>query len=64
MEALNGFGGSEEARLDDLRTTAGMKRWMRQTVRKHARGKPPANETAKAAAIALAQLLKDARKHA
>jgi hypothetical protein len=64
MEALNGFGGSEESRLDELRTSAGMKSWMRRTVRKHSRGKSPANETAKAAAIALAQLLKDARKHA
>jgi hypothetical protein len=31
MEALNGFGGSEESRLDELRTSAGMKSWMRRT---------------------------------
>lgn len=64
METVNGFGGPGVARLETGRETFGMKRWMRQAAKKHSQGKLPANDTAKAAADALAQLLKDARKHA
>ncbi len=63
MEALNGFGGTGVSRPEAVRETVGMKRWMRQAARKHSQGKPPANDSAKAAGDAIAQLLKDARRH-
>ncbi len=64
MDVLNGFGGTGVSRNEAVRETVGMKRWMRQATRKHSQGKPPANNTAQAAADALAQLMKEARKHA
>lgn len=64
MEALNGFGGSGVSRLKAVREVVHMKRWMRQAARMHSKGKPLANDTAKAAADAVAHLLKDVRKHA
>ena len=64
MEVLNGFEGSRGASHEEIRETIGMKRWMRQTCRKHSKSKPLATDTSKAAADALAHLLKGVRKHA
>lgn len=58
MEALNRFGWLGGTRLEASRESVGMKRWMRQAARKHSKAKPHANDTAKAAADAVAHLMK------
>ena len=47
---------------DTVREVVGMRRWMRLTARKHSAAKRSDNDASKAAADALALLLKDARK--
>jgi hypothetical protein len=47
---------------DAVREIVGMRKWLRLTARKHASAKRTENDAAKAAADALALMLKDARK--
>lgn len=45
-----------------VREVVGMRRWLRLTARKHSAAKQANNDASKAAADALALMLKDARK--
>ena len=47
---------------DAVREVVGMRKWLRLTARKHSSAKQSNNDAARAAADALAAMLKDARK--
>lgn len=64
MDGTHGIGSSFAPGMGAIRETVGMKRWMRLAARRHFGNGAPANDVAKAAAEALAQLLKESRRHA
>ncbi|MFM8292913.1 MAG: hypothetical protein ACKOC4_14615 [Planctomycetia bacterium] len=47
---------------DSVREVVGMRKWLRLTARKHSASKRTDNDAARAAADALALMLRDARK--
>jgi hypothetical protein len=53
---------AKPAAQDSVREVVGMRRWMRLTARKHSAAKQSENDAARAAADALASLLRGARK--
>lgn len=64
MYGTHGAAASFAPGAGGIREIVGMKRWMRLAARRHHGNGTPVNDVSKAAAEALTQLLKEARRNA
>jgi cysteine sulfinate desulfinase/cysteine desulfurase-like protein len=64
MDGTHGHEASFGPGTGAIREIVGMKRWMRLAARRHHGNGTPVNDVSKAAAEALAQLLKESRRNA